>query len=228
MKLLNRTLIIIQVLLLSCCSAKKENSVPKMDKISKLFQIVEDKMGAHYVYLDKNRIFEDPIGRAEYFFKTVKTVAPQLLINTKLYKDEILNVLTDKTFRKNAFTDDDIAYILYNLPIDDYADLLSSVVPLYKNGDINQYIFELFIFQDYIVSISIYKNYNNGRLQVFLNKLLKDNDLIIKAELKNKRFREDILNLKSGASWKADENEFGIKEISRIQTPVLDTLKIEH
>ena len=84
MKLLNRTLIIIQVLLLSCCSAKKENSVPKMDKISKLFQIVEDKMGAHYVYLDKNRIFEDPIGRAEYFFKTVKTVAPQLLINTKL------------------------------------------------------------------------------------------------------------------------------------------------
>ena len=167
---------------------------------------------------------------AEYFFKTVKRIAPQFLIDTKSYKDELLAILTDTTFRKNISTDWDVIYLLYNLPVDDYADLLSSVVPLYKNGDIDQYLFELFVFPDICITSSVYKNYGNEKLQAFLNKLLDDNDLILQAELENKNFRKRILRLKSGATWWGSDSkdEIGMKRFSEVQIPALDTLKIEH
>lgn len=187
-------------------------------------------MEAHYKYVDKNGIFEDLLGQAEYFFKTVQKVAPQLLADTKSYENELLTILTDTTFRKNVFTDWDVVFILYNLPIDDYVDLLSSVVPLYKNKAINQEIFELFIFQDICITSSIYRNYENKKLQAFLNKLLDDNDLILQAELENKNFRKRILRLKSGATWWGSDSkdEIGMKRFSEVQIPALDTLKIEH
>lgn len=217
MRMFNKTLIIL-IVILSCCSAKTEYSVPKADKVSKLFRIVEDKMEAHYKYIEKNRIFEDPIGRAIHFFEVVRTVAPQLLTNTKLYKDEMLSLLTDSTFQKNDFTDDDVVYILYNLPIGDYANLLNHILTLYKSGDIDYYIFKLFIFQDDFVSNSIYKNSKNEKTQTVLEKLLEDNNLILKAELKNKRFREAILGLKNDVIW-GEEDENG-------PVSILDTLKI--
>lgn len=219
MKILNNHLTIL-VIILSCCSAKKEYGMPKTNTISNLFQIVEDEMNTHYKYLEKNRIFEDPVGRAIYLFKTVKRVAPQLLTNIKLYKNEMLSLLTDAGFRRNKFTDDDIAYILYNLPIDDYADLLNHVLILYKSGDIDYYIFKLFIFQDDFVSNSIYKNSKNKKLQTVLEKLLKDNSLILKAELQNKRFKEAIFNLKNDVIW-GEEDENG-------PVSILDTLRIGH
>jgi hypothetical protein len=175
-------------------------------------------MEAHYKYIEKNRIFEDPIGRAIHFFEVVKTVAPQLLTNTKLYKDEMLSLLTDSTFQKNDFTDDDVVYILYNLPIGDYANLLNHILTLYKSGDIDYYIFKLFIFQDDFVSNSIYKNSKNEKTQTVLEKLLEDNSLILKAELKNKHFREAILGLKNDVIW-GEEDKNG-------PVSILDTLKI--
>lgn len=132
----------------------------------------------------------------------------------------MLSLLTDAGFRRNKFTDDDIAYILYNLPIDDYADLLNHVLILYKSGDIDYYIFKLFIFQDDFVSNSIYKNSKNKKLQTVLEKLLKDNSLILKAELQNKRFKEAIFNLKNDVIW-GEEDENG-------PVSILDTLRIGH
>ena len=99
---------ILLTFMLCCSSAKKEDSDPKTNKVYESFQIIENKMQAHYDYIEKNGIFEDPLGRIDYFFKTVKTVAPHLLTNTKLYKDDLLNLLTDKTFHKNLFTDDNM------------------------------------------------------------------------------------------------------------------------
>ena len=224
MKLFNKTLIAL-ILLLSCCSAKKECNVPKTDTIFKLFRVIENKMDAHRDSLDKKGIFDEPIGRASYLFKTVKEVAPQLLTNTKFYKNEMLALLVDTVVKKNEFTNGDIVYILYNLPTDDYVDLLNSVVPLYKNGSINLYIFKLFVFQDLVVSVSLYKNYANEKLQDFLDKVLEDNDLILKAELEDKLFRVRILNLKSGELWRTDEEGPGMEEASKIQPPVLDSLK---
>ncbi len=219
-------LFILLTFMLCCSSAKKEDSDPKTNKVYESFQIIENKMQAHYDYIEKNGIFEDPLGRIDYFFKTVKTVAPQLLTDTKLYKDDLLNLLTDKTFHKNLFTDDDIVFVLYNLPIDDYVDVLDSALSLYQNEKINQSIFELFIFQNEIASVSVAKNFKNEKLQVFLNKLLDDLSLIRKVELQNKHFRKSILDLKSGLDWEGT-SDGGLKKLTEIQPAVLDTLKVE-
>ena len=218
---------ILLTIILCCSSAKNEDSDPKTNKVYESFQIIENKMQAHYDYIEKNGIFEDPLGRIDYFFKTVKTVAPQLLTDTKLYKDDLLNLLTDKTFRKKHFTNEGIVFVLYNLPIDDYVDVLNFALSLYKKGDINQEIFECFIFQDFNVSNSIAKSFKNEKLQAFLNKLLNENNLIIEAESQNKYFRISILNLKSGMAWEGgEEGGLGYKRIGEIQPPILDTLKV--
>ena len=217
---------ILLTITLCCSAAKEENSDPKTNKVYESFQIIENKMQAHYDYIEKNGIFEDPLGRIDYFFKTVKTVAPQLLTDTKLYKNDLLNLLTDKSFHKNIFTDNNIVFVLYNLPIDDYVDVLDSALSLYQNEKINQSIFELFIFQNEIASVSVAKNFKKEKLQVFLNKLLDDQSLIRKVELQNKHFRKSILNLKSGLDWEGTSNG-GLKKLTEIQPAVLDTLKVE-
>ena len=217
---------ILLTFMLCCSSAKKEDSDPKPNKVYKSFQIIENRMQAHYDYIEKKGIFEDPLGRIDYFFKTVKTVAPQLLTDTKLYKDDLLNLLTNKTFQKKHFTNEGIVFVLYNLPIDDYVDVLDSALSLYQNEKINQSIFELFIFQNEIASVSVAKNFKKEKLQVFLNKLLDDQSLIRKVELQNKHFRKSILNLKSGLDWEGTSNG-GLKKLTEIQPAVLDTLKVE-
>ena len=217
---------ILLTIILCCSSAKNEDSDPKTNKVYESFQIIENKMQAHYDYIEKNGIFEDPLGRIDYFFKTVKTVAPQLLTDTKLYKNDLLNLLTDKSFHKNIFTDNNIVFVLYNLPIDDYVDVLDSALSLYQNEKINQSIFELFIFQNEIASVSVAKNFKNEKLQVFLNKLLDDLSLIRKVELQNKNFRKSILDLKSGLDWEGT-SDGGLKKLTEIQPAVLDTLKVE-
>ncbi|MFV0404102.1 MAG: hypothetical protein ACK5KV_09165 [Bacteroides graminisolvens] len=217
---------ILLTITLCCSAAKEENSDPKTNKVYESFQIIENKMQAHYDYIEKKGIFEDPLGRIDYFFKTVKTVAPQLLTDTKLYKDDLLNLLTNKTFQKKHFTNEGIVFVLYNLPIDDYVDVLDSALSLYQNEKINQSIFELFIFQNEIASVSVAKNFKKEKLQVFLNKLLDDQSLIRKVELQNKHFRKSILNLKSGLDWEGTSNG-GLKKLTEIQPAVLDTLKVE-
>jgi len=221
-------------ILRSCCSAKIENHNPKTNKVHEIFQVISGKMQAHNDYMEKNRLFEDLIGNTSYFFKIVKTVAPQLLTDTKLYKDDILNILTDKSFKKNGLNDlvnYDIPYLLYNLQIDDYVDLLYSVVPLFKNGDIDQNLFERFIFPDDFVSTSLYKNYQNEKLQLFLNNLLKDQDLISKVKILKpyqfSPFSERILYLKNGTMWEGDSEDMGLKEMYANRTTILDDLKAE-
>lgn len=216
-------------ILLSCCSAKIENHNPKTNKVYEIFQVISGKMQAHNDYMEKNRLFEELIGHTIHFFKVVKTVAPQLLTDTKLYKDDILNILTDKSFKRYDLIDYDIPYLLYNLQIDDYVDLLYSVVPLFKNGDIDQNLFERFIFPDHFVSTSLYKNYQNEKLQLFLNNLLKDQDLISKVKILKpyqlSSFSERILYLKNGTIWEGDSEDMGLKEMYANGAAILDGLK---
>ncbi len=222
---------ILLTFMLCCSSAKKEDSDPKPNKVYKSFQIIENRMQAHYDYIEKNGIFEDLIGHTSHFFKVVKTVAPHFLTDTKLYKDDILSLLTDKSFKKYDLIDYDIPYLLYNLPIDDYIDLLQSVVVLFKNGDIDQELFERFIFPDDFVSISLYKNYQNEKLQLFLNNLLNDEELIAKVKIlkpyQNSPFSERILYLKNGTMWEGDSEVFGLKKVYINRDAILDDLKVE-
>lgn len=220
-------LLIITILILSCNSAKKEIISSDSKNVSVLFQEIETQMNAHYEYVEKERLFEDPVGRVKYLFKVVKNVAPQFITETKLYKDEILKLLTDTTFQKYKFIDEDIAYILYNLPIEDYVDLLNSVLVLFKNGNINQNIFELFIFQDDFVSISVCKNYRNNKLQIFLKQLLEDKNLLTKAKIQNKLFEKAVLNLKNGTHWEGEKKGYGTKDLYKNQRTILETLSQE-
>lgn len=219
-------------ILLSCCSAKIENHNPKTNKVHEIFQVISGKMQAHNDYMEKNRLFEELIGHTIHFFKVVKTVAPQLLTDTKLYKDDILNIVTDKSFKKNGLNDlinYDIPYLLYNLQIDDYVDLLHSVVVLFKKGDIDQEIFERFIFPDDFVSTSLYKNYQNDKLQLFLNNLLKDLDLITKVKIQEPdqdlSFSERIYRLKNGTIWEGNSEYMGLKKMYANGAAILDGLK---
>ena len=216
-------------ILLSCCSAKIENQNPKTNKVHEIFQVISGKMQAHNDYMEKNRLFEELIGHTIHFFKVVKTVAPQFLTDTKLYKDDILNLLTDKSFKRYDLIDYDIPYLLYNLHIDDYVDLLYSVVPLFKNGDIDQEIFERFIFPDDFVSTSLYQNYQNEKLQLFLNNLLKDQDLISKVKILKpyqlSSFSERIYRLKNGTTWEGDNDQSGFKKMYANGAAILDGLK---
>lgn len=216
-------------ILLSCCSAKIENQNPKTNKVHEIFQVISGKMQAHNDYMEKNRLFEELIGHTMHFFKVVNTVAPQFLTDTKLYKDDILNLLTDKSFKRYDLIDYDIPYLLYNLHIDDYVDLLYSVVPLFKNGDIDQEIFERFIFPDDFVSTSLYQNYQNEKLQLFLNNLLKDQDLISKVKILKpyqlSSFSERIYRLKNGTMWEGDNEHSGFKKMYANGAAILDGLK---
>ena len=62
---------ILLALTLSCCSTRNEMA-PKTDNFFENFQLVEDKMKIHYDSLEKNRIFEDSLGRIDYLFRVVK------------------------------------------------------------------------------------------------------------------------------------------------------------
>lgn len=221
--------ILIFWILLPYCSAKIENHNPKTNKVHKIFQVISGKMQAHNDYMEKNRLFEELIGHTMHFFKVVNTVAPQFLTDTKLYKDDILNLLTDKSFKRYDLIDYDIPYLLYNLHIDDYVDLLYSVVPLFKNGDIDQEIFERFIFPDDFVSTSLYQNYQNEKLQLFLNNLLKDQDLISKVKILKpyqlSSFSERIYRLKNGTMWEGDNEHSGFKKMYANGAAILDGLK---
>jgi len=55
-------ILILLILILSCCSAKKECNVPKTDTISKLFQVIENKMDTHYKYITINRLKFQTVG----------------------------------------------------------------------------------------------------------------------------------------------------------------------
>jgi hypothetical protein len=104
-------------------------------------------------------------------------------------------------------------------------------VPLFKNGDIDQNLFERFIFPDDFVSTSLYQNYQNEKLQLFLNNLLKDQDLISKVKIlkpyQNNSFSERILYLKNGTMWKGNSEIMGLKKMYENRTAILDDLKAE-
>jgi hypothetical protein len=218
--------LIIVVPFLYCCGTKGQQADNiSLEETVSLVQKIESEMQKHYKHLDKNGIFEDPLGRINYFFKVVKTVAPVFLSDTRSYKIGLLSLLTDSSFHKSEYTDLDIIYILYNLSIDDYVDVLDCALVLLKQNHIDQDIFNCFIFQDFNVSNSVAKNYRNEKLQVFLDEMLQDKELISRMGLQSESFQQAILDLKSGITWHGVDNSSGLKALSKIQYPILDTLK---
>jgi len=202
---------------------------PTRNEVIRWFQKVENAMQKHYDYIEKNGIFEDPWGRIATYFKTIQKIAPQLLCNTYQYKDELLSILTDSTFKKNYFTDADVEYLLCNTSIEEYVDILNDVYRMYKQNLIDVQRFDSFLFQNIHVSDSVVKNYLNEKLIDFLNMLLQDEELInLYPECGSASIKEFILRTLNGDMWNGAVNwGIGQKRLSEIQPPELNTLKIE-
>lgn len=202
---------------------KKEN----IDKVKPLFEIVEKKMQEHYDFIRKKRVFEDPLGRISFFFECVNENAPQLLSDNPENKKGLLNILVDKSFKRNLYTDNDIAYLLYNSNIDDYICIVQHVCDLFKHQKIKYQTLGYFLFQDPNVSCLLAKSYRENKVSLFLSDILKDKTLVDFCQNYNKTFIVDIENLKSGKTWNGDQDFVGLKEGSIVQIPILDTLKIK-
>jgi hypothetical protein len=122
----------------------------------------------------------------------------------------------------------DIKYLLYNTTIEEYVDILDDVYRMYKQGIIDYEMFNFFLFQDYNVSNSVAKNYQNEKLIDFFDMLLLDEELInLYPEWSMASIKESILNLLKGNSWHGKGEGYGLKRLSEIQPPILDTLQID-
>jgi hypothetical protein len=190
---------------------------------------VQNAMHKHYNYIEKNDIFEDPWGRIATYFKTIQKIAPELLCNTYQYKDELLSILVSTTFEKNYCTDMDVEYLLCNATIEEYIDILDDVYRIYKQGLIDLQRFNSFLFQNFHVSNSVVKNYQNEKLIVFFNMVLQDEELInLYPEGTTASIKEFIISLLNGTRWDGKAGwGFGRKWLNENQPPVLDELQID-
>ena len=196
---------------------------PTKNNAVDLFQKVQNAMQKHYDWLSKTRTFEDPLGHYAYYFKTIQRIAPELLCNTFQYKDELLSILGDSTFKKNWGTDMNIELLLYNTTIEEYVDILNDVYRMYKQGLIDLRKFDSFLFQDPDVSYLVEKNYQNEKLIGFFEMLLQDEELInlYPTKWRGEPIKESIMRLLSRDSWNEPEDwMWG-------NPPLLDTLKIK-
>jgi len=212
-----KKLIALIVIALFCCSniLGQESSRTVRD----VMQRIQNKMQKHYDWLKKTGTFEDPLGRIFYFFQTVSKESPCLLSNTVQYKDELLNLLIDSTaLKKNHCTNMDIRYLLFNIPIDDYVDVLMRVYEMYKQGLVDYQTFDSFLFQNFSVSNNVAKNYQNEKLNDFFDFLLQDEEIINQRDKwTNVTLKESIMNFRS------DDDTDGLNRIEKIQPPILDS-----
>jgi hypothetical protein len=213
----------------------------KQSKGQEMFLKVEEVMNEHYAILTKNETFEDPLSRNLFLFQTVNQYAPELLISTNEYKIDLLYLLNDSVnIKKQNLFNGDIIFILCNLCIEDYSDLILQAFQLYKENKISLQDFGDIIFQDTDVSVQVYKNYQNPLLIKTLNTVMQDIDSSI--ELQDKIVMDNIklplyqqINIQkiqrlieqilSGNSWNGNENnsfDVSIKKLSQIQPPILN------
>lgn len=177
-----------------------------------LFQKSETSILEHR----KEGTFEDPLGRVHFLYKTVRKESPELFEQTNQYKNFLLRILVDKTIEKDEYTDYDVVCILCNLCLDDYIEVMDTAYSLLKNKKINFNIFEYIIFQDFNMSNQVAQNYKNEKLQIFLNRLLLDQQFLQDIAQEHPDFNSQLKDLISGKLW---DNE--LKEINQIQPPIL-------
>lgn len=183
-----------------------------------LFMRSEIKLIQHREYVFKKRIFEDPVGNDQVVFNTIRKESPELFKSTIIYKDHLLQMLTDSALKRNEFFNDDIIKVLYNLCIDDYVDVMERACILFKNKQISLFVFKNIIIQDFSMSNQVARNYKNEKLQSFLYRLQQDTTLMarIAKEQPYPYFKEQIQDIISGKEW-----EGNLKEADTIQPPYL-------
>lgn len=149
--------------------------------------------------------FLDPVGRNDMYFEELKKQSPDLLDNTNRYKFGVLHLLVNDTIEKDAYTDFDIVNIMYNLCIDDYIEMSDSILNLVKKGLVKFEILDSAICQDFNLTNSVARNYNNPELQKLLKQIIEDfKSGGIRIPGDREDFIEELNRLISGEAWKND------------------------
>lgn len=80
---------------------------------------------------------KDSIDLQDYAYKTFKSESPELLNNTKKYKEGLWRLLIDDDIQKDAKTNEDIALLLFNLDSKDFLESKEKVFSYYKEDKID-------------------------------------------------------------------------------------------
>lgn len=203
---------------LVCLKIHANNSKINNDSVARQLFIKSEKVAIpNRSKIEKMR-FMDPIERNILFFKIVRKESPDLIDNTNKYKYSLINLFTDKSIRKDGYSNLDICNILSNLCIDDYIDVTDSIYTLVKRNKLDFEILNCMIEQDFNVSNELAKKYENFKSIQFLKKLtneIEQGKYILPK--KNNDFVKFINSILSGEEWR-----HFIKDAETIQPPIFN------
>lgn len=204
---------------IACIKIHANDFKKNEDSVARQLFVKSEKIAIRNRAKTEKMRFLDPVERDILFYKIVRSESPDLLDYTNKYKFSLINLLIDKTIKKDDYSDFDIVNVLYNLCIDDYIKAMDSVYSLVKKNKLKFDILERMIIQDFNVSNQLANNYRNPKLQQFIYRLLqeiKSGDFIIPK--KNYDFIESVNKLISG-----EELVKGLKEKEIIYPPLLNS-----
>lgn len=189
MKKIQEILIILIIALSGKDLKAQDQYLTNYTKVRAAFIKVENKAIEERAKIVKLRFF-DPIERADRFFQILQNDSPELLINTDIYKFEILSLLNDTTIQKDQFTILDIEGLLYNLCLENYLTILDTVYFKVKQQKLDFVVLEDLAIQDFNVSNLLLVNYEDTKVQNIISKI---HDGIRNGEIKLPKEKTDFL-----------------------------------
>jgi len=192
------------ILIFSCFQLVASNII-KDDSLARQLFVKAEQKSIEFRKKNYKLRFVDPIEMNEVFYRIVMKESPELYTDTRKYKIGLLNILKDKTIKRDDETNRDVFRILDNLCIDDYVEVIDSVYSFYRMKQVEFEDLDNAVTQDFNMSNQLERNYKNEKLQILLTKILQDiktGKLLV--ETPPFSFKEEIENLLSGKSWEND------------------------
>jgi hypothetical protein len=192
------------IFIFSCFQLEASNII-KDDSLARQLFVKAEQKSIEFRKKNYKLRFVDPIEMNEVFYRIVMKESPELYTDTRKYKIGLLNILKDKTIKRDDETNRDVFRILDNLCIDDYVEVIDSVYSFCRMKQVEFVDLYNAVSQDFNMSNQLERNYNNEKLQILLTKILQDiktGKLLV--ETPPFSFKEEIENLLSGKSWEND------------------------
>lgn len=206
-------------LVLFCSNLYANDSISlKINRTDRLFLISEKKAIEYRRKVDKKNVFVDPDELNKNIYNIFIKNSPELYSNTRIHKVGLIRILIDKNIQKDYYTNLDIVFILYNLCIEDYIEIIDTTYSLYKKHLVKFKDWRLIVDQDYYISINLASNYKNPRLQKILTQIKNDIESgMVTIPHNNYGFIKEINKLISGEAW-----ENNLRKDVEVSPPMLN------
>lgn len=208
--MLNKIVLILCAIFWSEVHKPFQYNEPNYAHTLSLFLKSENILERHRQNQIKKRIYSEPISEYNFWVITFRKHSLELFNNVGVHRKNLLHMLQDNMLKKGENFNDDIVKLLYNQCIDEYANTINILYPLFLKKKITKQTFKSFIVQDAAFCNNVAKNYQNEKLRYTLKeiyKAIKDTDSALAVEI-------DMLL--SGKSWR----DIGY-EMSIYQPPIL-------